>query len=93
MQMDLELTRWWLVSWTIHTLLGMLVAGLIAAIVLGWVQRTHQWYIYTIVGILAGCVVWSYAAPYLALPGARVVTLSGPLAQRTHAAPRARRFS
>ena len=85
MQIDLELTRWWLVSWTIHTLLGMLVAGLIAAIVLGWVQRTHQWYIYTIVGILAGCVVWSYAAPYLALPGARAVTLSGPLAQRTHA--------
>jgi Zn-dependent protease with chaperone function len=85
MQMDLELTRWWLVSWTIHTLLGMLVAGLIAAIVLGWVQRTHQWYIYTIVGILAGCVVWSYAVPYLALPGARAVTLSGPLAQRTHA--------
>ncbi|MGB6952471.1 MAG: hypothetical protein WBE15_11045, partial [Candidatus Cybelea sp.] len=85
MQIDLELTRWWLVSWTIHTLLGMLVAGLIAAIVLGWVQRTHQWYVYTIVGILAGCVVWSYAAPYLALPGARVATLSGPLAQRTHA--------
>jgi STE24 endopeptidase len=66
MQMDLELTRWWLVSWGIHTLLGMLVAGLIAATVLGWVRRTHQWYIYTIVGILAGCVVWAYASPYLA---------------------------
>lgn len=85
MQMDLELTRWWLVSWGIHTLLGMLVAGLIAAIVLGWAQRTHQWYVYAIVGILAGCVVWSYAEPYLALPGSSVAALSGSLERQTHA--------
>ncbi|HEY2474211.1 MAG TPA: M48 family metalloprotease [Candidatus Cybelea sp.] len=85
MQIDLELTRWWLVSWAVHTLLGMIVAGLIAAIVLGWVERTHQWYLYTIAAILAGCVIWAYAAPYVALPAARAVPLSGALAQQTHA--------
>lgn len=85
MDIDLELTRWWLFSWVVHTLLGMLVAGLVAAIVLGWAQRTHQWYLYTILAILAGCVGWAYAAPYLALPGSYVRPLAGPLAVSTHA--------
>jgi Zn-dependent protease with chaperone function len=80
MEIDMELTRWWVVSWVAHTLLGMLVAGLIAAIVLGWAQRTHQWYIYTILGVLAGCVVWSYASPYAALQGRAIHPPSGRLA-------------
>jgi len=84
MQMDLELTRWWLVSWGIHTLLGMLVAGLIAAIVLGWVRRTHQWYAYTVLGILAGCVIWAYASPYVTLLGRTIHPLEGRLDTRTH---------
>lgn len=85
MQMDLELTRWWLYSWAIHTILGMIVAGLIAAIVLGWVQRTHQWYVYTIGGILAGCVIWSYASPFV-LAGTRSIhPVEGRLATQVHA--------
>jgi STE24 endopeptidase len=79
MQIDVELTRWWLYSWAGHTLLGMLVAGLVAAIVLGWVQRTHQWYAYTILAILAGCVIWTYASPYLALFGRTIHPLNGRL--------------
>ena len=35
MQLSVELTRWWALSWAFHTLLGMIVAGLVAAIVLG----------------------------------------------------------
>ena len=50
MQLSVQLTRTWLVFWAIHTVLGMIAAGLIAAIVLGLVARTHQWYLYTIVG-------------------------------------------
>ncbi len=84
MQMDLELTRWWLVSWGFHTLLGMLIAGLIAAVVLGWVQRTHQWYVYTVLGILAGCVIWAYASPYVAVFGRTIHPLAGRLDARTH---------
>jgi Zn-dependent protease with chaperone function len=83
MQIDLELTRWWLFSWAVHTLLGMLVAGLIAAIVLGWVQRTHQWYVYTVLGILVGCVAWTYASPYLALFGRTIHPLNGPVGTQT----------
>jgi STE24 endopeptidase len=80
MQIDLELTRWWLASWAIHTLLGMIVAGLIAAIVLGLAGRTHQWYVYTILGILAGCVVWSYASPYALARSRAIHPLQGRLA-------------
>lgn len=79
MQIDLELTRWWLFSWAAHTLLGMIVAGLVAAIVLAWAQRTHQWYAYTILAILAGCVVWTYASPYLTLLGRTIHPLPGRL--------------
>jgi STE24 endopeptidase len=70
LQLSVELTRMWALFWAIHTILGMIVAGLIAAIVLGLAGRTHQWYAYTILGILAGCVVWSYAGPYALLPAA-----------------------
>ncbi len=73
MQLSVELTRVWAFFWMVHTMLGMIVAGLIAAIVLGWAGRTHQWYVYTILGILAGCVVWSYAGPYARLPGANSI--------------------
>jgi Zn-dependent protease with chaperone function len=79
MQLDVELTRWWLVSWAGHTVLGMIVAGLVAAIVLGWAQRTHQWYAYTIFAILTGCVIWTYASPYLALFGSTIHPLNGRL--------------
>ncbi len=75
MGLSVELTRFWALSWAFHTLLGMIVAGLIAAIVLGWVGRTHQWYIYTILGILGGCIVWSYLSPYAYLPGSRPIRL------------------
>lgn len=84
MQLSVELTRWWALSWAFHTLLGMIVAGLVAAIVLGWAQRTHQWYAYTILAILAGCVIWTYASPYLTLLGRTIHPLNGRLDAEMH---------
>lgn len=73
MGLSVELTRYWALSWAFHTVLGMIVAGLIGAIVLGWVGRTHYWYIYTILGILGGCIVWSYLSPFVYLPGSHPI--------------------
>jgi STE24 endopeptidase len=69
MQLSVQLTRVWFGFWAIHTLFGMIAAGLIAAIVLGLVVRTHQWYLYTILAILAGCVIFPLLSPFARLPG------------------------
>ena len=63
LQLTFELTRYWGLFWILHTLLAMLIAGTLATIVLGLASRTHQWYAYVIVGILAASVAWSYATP------------------------------
>jgi len=65
LQLTTDLTRVWLLFWIFHTLIGMIVAGLIAAVVLWLAGRTHQWYAYTIVAILAASVAWSYASGYV----------------------------
>src|SRR5579862_905745 len=86
MGLSLELTRSWAVLWIAHTLLAMVVAGIIAAIVLWLVDRTHQWYVYTIVVILAASIGWSYASPYFQLPGSSAQQpLAGDVAVRLHA--------
>lgn len=82
---SVQLTRFWALSWVEHTLLGMLVAGVIAAIVLWLAERTHQWYVYTILAILLACVGWSYARPYVQSPGLRAAyPVSGDLGARLH---------
>lgn len=68
MDLTTELTRTWGVFWIGHTLLAMAIAGIIAALVLWLADRTHQWYLYTIVGILAASVGWSYVSPYFQVP-------------------------
>jgi Zn-dependent protease with chaperone function len=68
LQLTTDLTRVWLFFWIYHTLIGMIVAGLIAAVVLWLAERTHQWYVYTIVAILAASVGWSYARGYVESP-------------------------
>ncbi len=86
--MDLteQLTRMWGLFWIGHTLMAMVIAGIIAAIVLWLVDRTHQWYAYTIVAILAVCVGWAYVSPYFTLPGSRVTTpVRGALGNELHA--------
>ena len=63
LDLTFELTRYWLLFWLLHTLLAMVIAGFIVTVVLWLVERTHQWYVYTILGILAASVAWSYASP------------------------------
>ncbi|MGA8533536.1 MAG: M48 family metalloprotease [Candidatus Tumulicola sp.] len=70
MDLTVELTRVWAFFWIADTVLAMLVAGVVVTIVLWLVDRTHQWYVYTIVIILGVCIVWSYASPVFEVPGA-----------------------
>lgn len=46
----------------------MIALGLVTAVVLGLAARTHQWYIYTIVGIVVLSFGFGYAAPFVAAP-------------------------
>jgi hypothetical protein len=62
------LLRSWLVEWIAATLLAMAVAGCIAAVVLWLADRTHQWYIYTIAGVIGLTLLVSYANPYVIAP-------------------------
>ncbi|HVN70311.1 MAG TPA: M48 family metalloprotease [Candidatus Binatia bacterium] len=83
LDLTFELTRWWLLYWAFHTILGMVIAGVIAAVVLGLVARTHQWYVYTIIAILAASVGWAYARPYVTLPDAHALFVHPPHSQVT----------
>jgi Zn-dependent protease with chaperone function len=77
LQLTTDLTRVWALFWIFHTLLGMIVAGLIAAVVLWLAERTHQWYVYTIAAILAASVGWSYASAYVQSPAGALRPLRG----------------
>ncbi len=70
MELSVELTRVWALFWIANTLLSMAIAGVIVAIVLWLVDRTHQWYAYTIVVILGVSIAWSYASPLFQVSGA-----------------------
>ena len=72
LQLTTDLTRVWALWWVYHTVVGMIVAGVIAAVVLWLAERTHQWYAYTILAILAASVGWAYASPYIESPRAAV---------------------
>lgn len=62
------LFRSWLLEWIAATLLAMVVAGLIAAVVLWLADRTHQWYVYTIAGVIGFTLLVTYVNPYVIAP-------------------------
>ncbi len=62
------LTRYWFGSWLLTTIIAMVAAGLIAAIVLGLVDRTHQWYAYTTAGIIGLTLLTTYIQPFALAP-------------------------
>ncbi len=62
------LFRSWLVEWIASTLLAMAIAGCIAAVVLWLADRTHQWYLYTIAGVIGFTLLISYVNPYVIAP-------------------------
>jgi STE24 endopeptidase len=68
--MDLTemLFRTWLWEWIVGTIIAMIAAGLIAACVLWLADRTHQWYLYTIAGVIGFSVLVSYVNPILIAP-------------------------
>jgi hypothetical protein len=81
MGLSYVLTRVWAYEYVIGTLLGMAVAGCIAAVVLWFVDRTHQWYLYTMAAIVAISIVGTLADPFIAAPlFERYVPLEGRLA-------------
>ena len=77
--LSVELTGAWALAWLGYTLLGMVVAGLIAAVVLWLAARTHQWYAYAIVAILALSVGWSYVGQYLQAAPRQIRPVAGAL--------------
>jgi hypothetical protein len=48
-----QLLRGWSLDWLAMTIVWAIAIGIITAIVLWLVERTHQWYIYTILAIFA----------------------------------------
>ncbi|MGA8841462.1 MAG: M48 family metalloprotease [Candidatus Aquilonibacter sp.] len=59
-----QLLRAWGADWLAVTLVWMLAIGLVTAAVLWLVDRTHQWYLYTILAILAVSFGATYLAPF-----------------------------
>jgi len=62
------LTRYWFVSWVVTTVIAMIAAGLLAAVVLALVDRTHQWYAYTVAGLIGITLLLTYVQPFAIAP-------------------------
>jgi Zn-dependent protease with chaperone function len=62
------LTRYWFGGWLISTVIAMIAAGLLAALVLGLVDRTHQWYAYTTAGLIGLTLLLTYVQPFALAP-------------------------
>jgi len=59
-----QLVHTWVANWTVNTLLAMIITGIVVTGVLWLVDKTHQWYIYTILAIFALSFALSYIQPY-----------------------------
>ena len=72
--MDLTemLFQTWLWHWIAATLTAMIAAGLIAAVVLWLADRTHQWYIYSIAGVIGITLLVWYITPTAIAPSYRI---------------------
>jgi len=63
-----QLLRGWAADWVLVTLAWMIVIGIMTATVLTLVDRTHQWYLYTIGGILFVSAGVAYLLPFAGTP-------------------------
>ncbi len=63
-----QLLRSWGLDYALVTLLWMVTVGVVVCAVLWLVDRTHQWYLYTIAGIFTIYFVVTYLTPYANLP-------------------------
>jgi STE24 endopeptidase len=58
----------WALSWLATLAAVMVAVGALCAIVLWLADRTHQWYLYTMLGVVLGAMLYSYATPLLIAP-------------------------
>ncbi|HVS46014.1 MAG TPA: M48 family metalloprotease [Verrucomicrobiae bacterium] len=58
----------WALSWLATLAAVMVAVGVMCAIVLWLADRTHQWYLYAMLGIALGAMLYSYATPLLIAP-------------------------
>ena len=72
------LLRTWAGDWLLNTLASMLLVGVTVVVVLALVDRTHQWYIYTLAAIVAVSISIAFLAPYLSVRAATGAQLSMP---------------
>jgi hypothetical protein len=87
MGLSTSLTRVWAYEYALGTILGMIVAGCVVAAVLRLAERTHQWYLYTIAGIVAISLIGTVLDPYVVAPlFDRYAPLQGAAAARAFAA-------
>lgn len=86
MGLSSALTRVWAYEYVLGTILGMIVAGFIAAFMLWIADRTHQWYLYAIASIVGVSLVGTLLAPYIIAPlFERYTPLSGTVAAQAQA--------
>jgi len=69
-----QLFRAWTLDWLLVTLIWMVAVGFVTFGVLWLVDRTHHWYIYTLLIILGASFAASYLAPYVSVPLFDLVT-------------------
>jgi len=62
------LTRYWFAGWMLTTVIAMIAAGLLAAVILGLSDRTHQWYVYTTAGVIGLTLLLTYIQPFALAP-------------------------
>ncbi len=90
------LLRTWAATWILNTVIAMIIAGLVVAIVLWLVDRTHQWYLYTMAAIVAGSFAITLLSPYISSPSfdqtkaidPAIMASLQPLEDRAHLHPR-----
>jgi Zn-dependent protease with chaperone function len=59
--------RWWF-DWLVSVGFAAVAAGFVAAVVLWLADRTHQWYVYTILGFVVASLAIAFFSPVLVVP-------------------------
>ncbi|MEO9169787.1 MAG: M48 family metalloprotease [Candidatus Baltobacteraceae bacterium] len=62
MELSATLLRTWSLTWLFNTVVAMVIAGIVVSVVLWLVDRTHQWYIFTLLAIVAGSFAVTFGA-------------------------------
>ncbi|HEY8298249.1 MAG TPA: M48 family metalloprotease [Candidatus Baltobacteraceae bacterium] len=85
MDISTELSRAWIADWFLGALFAMAIAGVVAGVVLWFADRTHQWYLYTIAGVIAITLLVKWANPLTAPAFARETAVPPAVATETAA--------